>query len=136
MGLATLLLLATGACSSSSISLPPDTTTTAEGLVILCALYRNVKLIDHNTGDSELNERSWKQHLRLASNLVSFAPRQIEGAVWDYLHIVEAQGLLVEQLEWIDTSKIPVEAQQSLNAQLRPLLNGAAALKSFTNKYC
>ncbi len=135
-GLAILLLLAAGACSSSSISLPPDVTTTAEGLAVFCTLYRNVELIDHNTGDPELNGRSWNQHLGLARNLVSLAPRQIEGAVWDYLHILEVQSLQVEQLGWIDASEVPVAAQRSLNTQLRPLLSGAAALNSFTNAQC
>ncbi len=135
-GLAILLLLAAGACSSSSISLPPDVTTTAEGLAVFCTLYRNVGLIDHNTGDPELNGRSWNQHLGLARNLVSLAPRQIEGAVWDYLHILEVQSLQVEQLGWIDVSEVPVAAQRTLNTRLRPLLSGAAALNSFTNAQC
>ena len=135
-GLAILLLLAAGACSSSSISLPPDVTTTAEGLAVFCTLYRNVELIDHNTGDPELNGRSWNQHLGLTRNLVSLAPRQIEGAVWDYLHILEVQSLQVEQLGWIDVSEVPVAAQRTLNTRLRPLLSGAAALNSFTNAQC
>ena len=135
-GLAILLLLAAGACSSSSISLPPDVTTTAEGLAVFCTLYRNIELIDHNTGDPELNGRSWNQHLGLTRNLVSLAPRQIEGAVWDYLHILEVQSLQVEQLGWIDVSEVPVAAQRTLNTRLRPLLSGAAALNSFTNAQC
>ncbi len=136
IGLVTLLFLTTGACSSSSISLPPDVTTTAEGLAVFCTLYRNVELIDHNTGNPELNSRSWNQHLGLARNLVSLAPHQIEGAVWDYLHILEVQTLQIKQLGWIDASKVPIAAQRSLNDRLRPLLSGAATLNSFTNAQC
>ena len=135
-GLATLLLLATGACSSSSISLPPDVTTSAEGLAVFCTLYRNMELIDHNTREPQLNSRSWNKHLGLARNLVSLAPRQIEGAVWDYLHILEVRSVQMERLGWIDVSEVPVSAQRVLNTQLRPLLSGAAALNSFTNAQC
>ncbi len=135
-GLATLLLLTTGACSSSSISLPPDVTTSAEGLAVFCTLYRNMELIDHNTSEPQLNSRSWNKHLGLARNLVSLAPRQIEGAVWDYLHILEVRSVQMERLGWIDVSEVPVSAQRVLNTQLRPLLSGAAALNSFTNAQC
>ncbi|HJP15947.1 MAG TPA: hypothetical protein QF762_03165 [Acidimicrobiales bacterium] len=136
IGLVTLLLLVTGACSSSSISLPPDVTTTAEGRAVFCALYQNIELIDHNTGNSELNERSWNQHLGLVHNLINLAPLEIEGVVWDYLHVLEVQALQIEQLGWVDTSEVPVATQQNLNTQLQPLLNGVASLTSFTNKQC
>ena len=131
-----MLLIVTGACSSSSISLPPDVTTTGEGLAVFCALYRNIELIDHNTGNSERNERSWSQHLGLARNLISLAPRQVEGAVWDYLHILEVKALQIEQLGWIDFSAVPIAAQRNLNAQLQPLINGVASLTEFTNEQC
>ena len=130
------LLLVTGACSSSSISLPPDVTTAAEGLAVFCTLYRNVELIDHNTGDAELNERSWNQHLGLARNLINLAPRQVEGATWDYLHILEIKALQVKQLGWVNTSEVPAITQRGLNSQLRPLLSGAASLNGFANTRC
>jgi len=131
-----LLLLITGGCSSSSISLPPDVTTAAEGLAVFCTLYRNIELIDHNTGNADLNERSWNQHLGLARNLINLAPRQIQGATWDYLHILEVKALQVKQLGWINSSEIPVVTQRALNSQLRPLLTGAASLNAFTNAQC
>ena len=128
-----LLLLIAGGCSSSSISLPPDVTTAAEGLAVFCTLYRNIELIDHNTGNADLNQRSWNQHLGLARNLINLAPRQIQGATWDYLHILEVKALQVKQLGWINSSEIPVVTQRALNSQLRPLLTGAASLNAFTN---
>ena len=131
-----LLLLIAGGCSSSSISLPPDVTTTAEGLAVFCTLYRNIELIDHNTGNADLNQRSWNQHLGLARNLINLAPRQIQGATWDYLHILEVKALQVKQLGWINSSEIPVVTQRALNSQLRPLLTGAASLNAFTNAQC
>ena len=131
-----LLLLITGGCSSSSISLPPDVTTAAEGLAVFCTLYRNIELIDHNTGNADLNQRSWNQHLGLARNLINLAPRQIQGATWDYLHILEVKALQVKQLGWINSSEIPVVTQRALNSQLRPLLTGAASLIAFTNAQC
>ena len=131
-----LLLLIAGGCSSSSISLPPDVTTAAEGLAVFCTLYRNIELIDHNTGNADLNQRSWNQHLGLARNLINLAPRQIQGATWDYLHILEVKALQVKQLGWINSSEIPVETQRALNSQLRPLLTGAASLNAFTNAQC
>lgn len=131
-----LLLLIAGGCSSSSISLPPDVTTAAEGLAVFCTLYRNIELIDHNTGNADLNERSWNQHLGLARNLINLAPRQIQGATWDYLHILEVKALQVKQLGWINSSEIPVVTQRALNSQLRPLLTGAASLNAFTNAQC
>tara|TARA_B100000073_G_scaffold11869_3_gene9841 strand:+ start:11573 stop:12004 length:432 start_codon:yes stop_codon:yes gene_type:complete len=131
-----LLLLITGGCSSSSISLPPDVTTAAEGLAVFCTLYRNIELIDHNTGNADLNQRSWNQHLGLARNLINLAPRQIQGATWDYLHILEVKALQVKQLGWINSSEIPVVTQRALNSQLRPLLTGAASLNAFTNAQC
>lgn len=131
-----LLLLITGGCSSSSISLPPDVTTAAEGLAVFCTLYRNIELIDHNTGNADLNQRSWNQHLGLARNLINLAPRQIQGATWDYLHILEVKALQVKQLGWINSSEIPVVTQRALNNQLRPLLTGAASLNAFTNAQC
>ncbi|MEC9034676.1 MAG: hypothetical protein VYC89_04675 [Actinomycetota bacterium] len=131
-----LLLLIAGGCSSSSISLPPDVTTAAEGLAVFCTLYRNIELIDHNTGNADLNQRSWNQHLGLARNLINLAPRQIQGATWDYLHILEVKALQVKQLGWINSSEIPVVTQRALNNQLRPLLTGAASLNAFTNAQC
>lgn len=131
-----LLLLIAGGCSSSSISLPPDVTTAAEGLAVFCTLYRNIELIDHNTGNADLNQRSWNQHLGLARNLINLAPRQIQGATWDYLHILEVKALQVKQLGWINSSEIPVVTQRALNSQLRPLLTGAASLDAFTNAQC
>ncbi len=131
-----LLLLIAGGCSSSSISLPPDVTTAAEGLAVFCTLYRNIELIDHNTGNADLNQRSWNQHLGLARNLINLAPRQIQGATWDYLHILEVKALQVKQLGWINSSEIPVVTQRALNSQLRPLLTGAASLNAFTNAQC
>ena len=131
-----LLLLITGGCSSSSISLPPDVTTAAEGLAVFCTLYRNIELIDHNTGNADLNQRSWNQHLGLARNLINLAPRQIQGATWDYLHILEVKALQVKQLGWINSSEIPVVTQRALNNQLRPLLTGVASLNAFTNAQC
>ncbi len=131
-----LLLLIAGGCSSSSISLPPDVTTAAEGLAVFCTLYRNIELIDHNTGNTDLNQRSWNQHLGLARNLINLAPRQIQGATWDYLHILEVKALQVKQLGWINSSEIPVVTQRALNNQLRPLLTGAASLNAFTNAQC
>ncbi len=131
-----LLLLIAGGCSSSSISLPPDVTTAAEGLAVFCTLYRNIELIDHNTGNADLNQRSWNQHLGLARNLINLAPRQIQGATWDYLHILEVKALQVKQLGWINSSEIPVVTQRALNSQLRPLLAGAASLNAFTNAQC
>ena len=131
-----LLLLIAGGCSSSSISLPPDVTTAAEGLAVFCTLYRNIELIDHNTGNTDLNQRSWNQHLGLARNLINLAPRQIQGATWDYLHILEVKALQVKQLGWINSSEIPVVTQRALNSQLRPLLTGAASLNAFTNAQC
>ena len=131
-----LLLLIAGGCSSSSISLPPDVTTAAEGLAVFCTLYRNIELIDHNTGNADLNLRSWNQHLGLARNLINLAPRQIQGATWDYLHILEVKALQVKQLGWINSSEIPVVTQRALNSQLRPLLTGAASLNAFTNAQC
>ena len=131
-----LLLLITGGCSSSSISLPPDVTTAAEGLAVFCTLYRNIELIDHNTGNADLNQRSWNQHLGLARNLINLAPRKIQGATWDYLHILEVKALQVKQLGWINSSEIPVVTQRALNSQLRPLLTGAASLNAFTNAQC
>lgn len=131
-----LLLLIAGGCSSSSISLPPNVTTAAEGLAVFCTLYRNIELIDHNTGNTDLNQRSWNQHLGLARNLINLAPRQIQGATWDYLHILEVKALQVKQLGWINSSEIPVVTQRALNNQLRPLLTGAASLNAFTNAQC
>ena len=131
-----LLLLIAGGCSSSSISLPPNVTTAAEGLAVFCTLYRNIELIDHNTGNTDLNQRSWNQHLGLARNLINLAPRQIQGATWDYLHILEVKALQVKQLGWINSSEIPVVTQRALNSQLRPLLTGAASLNAFTNAQC
>ena len=131
-----LLLLIAGGCSSSSISLPPDVTTAAEGLAVFCTLYRNIELIDHNTGNADLNQRSWNQHLGLARNLINLAPRKIQGATWDYLHILEVKALQVKQLGWINSSEIPVVTQRALNSQLRPLLTGAASLNAFTNAQC
>lgn len=131
-----LLLLIAGGCSSSSISLPPNVTTAAEGLAVFCTLYRNIELIDHNTGNADLNQRSWNQHLGLARNLINLAPRQIQGATWDYLHILEVKALQVKQLGWINSSEIPVVTQRALNNQLRPLLTGAASLNAFTNAQC
>ncbi len=131
-----LLLLIAGGCSSSSISLPPDVTTAAEGLAVFCTLYRNIELIDHNTGNADLNQRSWNQHLGLARNLINLAPRQIQGATWDYLHILEVKASQVKQLGWINSSEIPVVTQRALNSQLRPLLTGAASLNAFTNAQC
>ena len=131
-----LLLLIAGGCSSSSISLPPDVTTAAEGLAVFCTLYRNIELIDHNTGNTDLNQRSWNQHLGLARNLINLAPRQIQGATWDYLHILEVKALQVKQLGWINSSEIPVVTQRALNSQLSPLLTGAASLNAFTNAQC
>ena len=131
-----LLLLIAGGCSSSSISLPPDVTTAAEGLAVFCTLYRNIELIDHNNGNADLNQRSWNQHLGLARNLINLAPRQIQGATWDYLHILEVKALQVKQLGWINSSEIPVVTQRALNSQLRPLLTGAASLNAFTNAQC
>ena len=131
-----LLLLIAGGCSSSSISLPPNVTTAAEGLAVFCTLYRNIELIDHNTGNADLNQRSWNQHLGLARNLINLAPRQIQGATWDYLHILEVKALQVKQLGWINSSEIPVVTQRALNSQLRPLLTGAASLNAFTNAQC
>ena len=131
-----LLLLIAGGCSSSSISLPPNVTNAAEGLAVFCTLYRNIELIDHNTGNTDLNQRSWNQHLGLARNLINLAPRQIQGATWDYLHILEVKALQVKQLGWINSSEIPVVTQRALNNQLRPLLTGAASLNAFTNAQC
>ena len=131
-----LLLLIAGGCSSSSISLPPNVATAAEGLAVFCTLYRNIELIDHNTGNTDLNQRSWNQHLGLARNLINLAPRQIQGATWDYLHILEVKALQVKQLGWINSSEIPVVTQRALNSQLRPLLTGAASLNAFTNAQC
>ena len=111
-----LLLLIAGGCSSSSISLPPDVTTAAEGLAVFCTLYRNIELIDHNTGNADLNQRSWNQHLGLARNLINLAPRQIQGATWDYLHILEVKALQVKQLGWINSSEISVVTQRALNS--------------------
>ena len=99
-------------------------------------MYRNIELIDHNTGNADLNQRSWNQHLGLARNLINLAPRQIQGATWDYLHILEVKALQVKQLGWINSSEIPVVTQRALNNQLRPLLTGAASLNAFTNAQC
>lgn len=124
------------ACSSSSLNLPPDTTTAAESEAVFCAMYQNTQRISHNDSSAETNRISWERHVSLARNLTRVAPRQIEGAVWDYLHAVEAQALQAKQFSWIASNEIPESAQQLLNHQLRGLQGGVNSLASFGKARC
>jgi hypothetical protein len=135
-GLWVFAVLLLAACSASSLNLPPDTTTAAESEAVFCAMYLNTQRFSHNSSSPETNQISWGRHVSLARNLTRVAPRQIEGAVWDYLHAVETQALQAEQFDWVAVEDLPVSAQQILNHQLRGLQGGVNSLASFGRARC